>query len=94
MMNEMSEVAPAFYNPQIVPGWDSSVAEAFAVLKFEPWRVRVFPGSVLLGQGGTVLTWQENSIVASQYGILCILFSRSIARRGYTVMYYEDSRTS
>jgi hypothetical protein len=29
------------------------------VLRLEPWRVRVFPGTVLLGQGGTVLTWQE-----------------------------------
>jgi hypothetical protein len=28
------------------------------VLKLEPWRLRVFPGSVLMGQGGTVLTWQ------------------------------------
>ncbi len=28
----------------------------FAVLRLEPWRLRVFPGSVLLGQGSTVLT--------------------------------------
>lgn len=50
---------PVGYNPAIVPGWDSPTAEAFAVLRLEPWRLRVFPGSVLLGQGGTVLTWQE-----------------------------------
>ena len=51
--------APVGYNPAIVPGWDSPTAEAFAVLRLEPWRLRVFPGAVLLGRGGTVLTWQE-----------------------------------
>ncbi|MEZ4646466.1 MAG: pyridoxamine 5'-phosphate oxidase family protein [Chloroflexota bacterium] len=49
---------PVGYNPAIVPGWDSPTAPAFAVLRLEPWRLRVFPGSVLLGQGGQVLTWQ------------------------------------
>jgi hypothetical protein len=47
------------YDPSIVPGWDSPTGENFAVLRLEPWRLRVFPGTVLLGQGGTVLTWQE-----------------------------------
>jgi hypothetical protein len=51
--------APVGYDPRIVPGWDSPAAEAFAVLRLDPWRVRVFPGTVLLGQGGTVLTWQD-----------------------------------
>jgi len=50
---------PVGYNPAIVPGWDSPTSEAFAVLRLEPWRLRVFPGTVLLGQGGSVLTWQE-----------------------------------
>ncbi|MFN8569969.1 MAG: pyridoxamine 5'-phosphate oxidase family protein [Kouleothrix sp.] len=49
---------PVGYNPAIVPGWDSPTAPAFAALRLEPWRLRVFPGSVLLGQGGVVLTWQ------------------------------------
>jgi hypothetical protein len=52
--------APVGYDPSIVPGWTSPTAEAFAVLKLEPWRLRVFPGTVLLGQGGTILTWQES----------------------------------
>jgi hypothetical protein len=51
--------APVGYNPAIVPGWDSPTSEAFAALRLEPWRLRVFPGTVLLGQGGSVLTWQE-----------------------------------
>ncbi len=54
--------APVGYDPRIVPGWDSPTAEAFAVLRLEPWRVRVFPGTVLLGQGGSVLTWQNTEV--------------------------------
>lgn len=50
--------APVGYDPAIVPGWDSPTSDAFAALRLEPWRLRVFPGSVLLGQGGNVLTWQ------------------------------------
>lgn len=50
---------PVGYNPTMIPGWDSPEAETFAVLRLEPWRLRVFPGTLILGQGGTVLTWQE-----------------------------------
>ena len=49
---------PVGYDPSIVPGWDSPSSPQFAVLRLAPWRVRVFPGTVLLGQGGRVLTWQ------------------------------------
>lgn len=50
---------PVGYDPAIIPGWDDPTCEAFAALRLEPWRLRVFPGTVLLGQGGDVLTWQE-----------------------------------
>lgn len=50
---------PVGYDPAIIPGWDSPTADAFAVLHLEPWRLRVFPGTVLLGQGGEVLVWRE-----------------------------------
>ena len=50
---------PVGYDPAIVPAWTSPTAPAFAVLRLAPWRLRVFPGSVLLGQGGAVLTWRE-----------------------------------
>lgn len=43
--------APVGYDPSIVPGWDSPAAPEFAVLRLSPWRLRVFPGTVLLGQG-------------------------------------------
>ncbi len=49
---------PVGYDPAIIPGWEKPSDDAFAALKLEPWRLRVFPGSVLMGQGGEVLTWQ------------------------------------
>ncbi len=50
--------APVGYDPAIVPAWaDGPTSPDFAILRLTPWRVRVFPGSVLLGQGGEVLTW-------------------------------------
>jgi len=50
---------PVGYDPAIVPAWTSPAADAFAALRLEPWRLRVFPGSVLLGKGGDVLRWRE-----------------------------------
>lgn len=52
--------APVGYDPAIVPVWSGPTAPTFAALRLEPWRLRVFPGSVLMGQGGAVLTWQGN----------------------------------
>jgi len=49
---------PVGYNPSIIPAWTSPTADAFAVIKLEPWRLRVLPGTVMLRQGGTVYTWQ------------------------------------
>lgn len=51
--------APVGYDPAIIPGWDSPASEGFAALRLDPWRIRVFPGSVMMGQGGEVLTWRE-----------------------------------
>jgi hypothetical protein len=50
--------APVGYTPSIVPTWTSPTAPAFAALRLEPYRLRVFPGTVLLGQGGQVLSWR------------------------------------
>ncbi len=49
---------PVGYEPSIVPAWTSPTADAFAGLRLEPWRLRVFPGSVLLGGQGEVLVWE------------------------------------
>ena len=51
---------PLGYDPAIIPAWDSPTSESFAALRLDPWRLRVFPGSVLMGQGGDVFTWQES----------------------------------
>jgi hypothetical protein len=48
---------PVGYDPAIVPAWTEPTADTFAVLLLEPWKLRVFPGTVLLGQGGDVLSW-------------------------------------
>jgi hypothetical protein len=50
---------PVGYNPTIIPGWDSPTSDSFAAIRLDPWRLKVFPGSVLMGQGGEVLTWRE-----------------------------------
>lgn len=49
--------APVGYDPAIIPGWDSPTCAAYAVLRLEPWRLRVMPGSLMQGQGGEILTW-------------------------------------
>jgi hypothetical protein len=52
--------APVGYDPAIVPPWkDGPTSAGFAVLTLEPWRVRVMPGSVMLGGGGEVMLWRE-----------------------------------
>lgn len=51
--------SPVGYDPSIIPVWTSPTADAFAALHLEPFRLRVFPGTVLLGHGGEVLTWRE-----------------------------------
>ncbi len=48
---------PVGYDPAIIPVWDSPTGQAFAALRLEPWRLRVFPGTALMGQGGEVLNW-------------------------------------
>jgi hypothetical protein len=43
----------------MIPAWTSPTADSFAVLRLEPYRLRVFPGTMLIGRGGEVLTWRE-----------------------------------
>ncbi len=49
---------PLGYDPAIIPGWTAPTDDTFAVLRLDPWRLRVFPGTVLLGKGGDILDWK------------------------------------
>lgn len=53
--------APLGYDPSIIPVWDTPTSESFAVLELAPWRLRVMPASVLMGQAGDILTWRRNA---------------------------------
>jgi hypothetical protein len=50
---------PVGYDPAMIPQWTDPQAPAFGALHLEPYRLRVFPGTVLMGQGGRVLTWSS-----------------------------------
>ena len=50
---------PVGYDPGIIPAWDGPTSDAFSALRVDPWRLRVFPGSLLLGHCGRVLSWRE-----------------------------------
>jgi hypothetical protein len=51
--------APVGYDPSIIPAWTSADADSFAIIRLDPWRLRVLPHTVLTGQGGSVLVWRE-----------------------------------
>ncbi len=51
---------PVGYDPAIIPGWNEPTDESFAVLELAPWRLRVFPGTLLMGRGGELLTWRAD----------------------------------
>ncbi len=49
---------PVGYDPAMIPVWSSADDETFAVLRLEPWKLRVFPGAALFGQAD-ILHWSE-----------------------------------
>ena len=51
--------APVGYDSSIIPAWTSPTAPAFGILRLTPTRLRVMPGSVLLGGTGQVSTWRR-----------------------------------
>jgi hypothetical protein len=53
---------PVGYDPAIIPGWNTPDDDAFAVLRLDPWKLRVFPGGALLGDpAAEILTWTEST---------------------------------
>jgi len=49
---------PVGYDPAVIPVWESPTSESFAALRLDPWRLRVFPGTMLGSGEGDLLTWQ------------------------------------
>ncbi|HXV62254.1 MAG TPA: pyridoxamine 5'-phosphate oxidase family protein [Vicinamibacteria bacterium] len=54
-----SRPAPLGYDPANIPGWDRPTADTFAAIRLDPWRLRVFPGSMAHGKG-EILTWRDD----------------------------------
>ena len=50
---------PVGYDPSIIPQWTSPEASAFGILRLEPHRLRVMPGSLMLTGQGELLTWSR-----------------------------------
>ncbi len=50
---------PVGYDPAIIPAWKGGpTSDEFAVLRLDPWRLRVMPGTALLtGDASGILTW-------------------------------------
>lgn len=55
----VSAPPPVGYDPSIIPAWDSPASPGFGILRLEPYRLRVMPGSVMLTGQGEVLTWRR-----------------------------------
>jgi len=49
--------APVGYDPAMIPTFVGPTDEGFAALRLDPWKLRVFPGTMLLEGKGEVLTW-------------------------------------
>jgi hypothetical protein len=53
-----SAPAPVGYDPAIVPGWTAPTDDRFAVLRLTPQRLRVLPGTAMLGGGSEISRWE------------------------------------
>jgi len=51
--------APVGYDPSIVPEWTEPTAPAFGILRLEPTRLRLMPGSLMLQGQGELLSWRR-----------------------------------
>ncbi len=49
---------PVGYSPSIVPSWTSPTAPEFGILRLEPSRLRLMPGSLMLEGTGELMTWR------------------------------------
>jgi hypothetical protein len=52
--------APVGYDPSIIPGWTAPDSPGFGMLRLEPVRLRVMPGSLMMSGQGRLLTWKKS----------------------------------
>jgi hypothetical protein len=50
--------APVGYDPAIVPGWDEPTSPGFGILRLEPTKLRVMPGTAMLQGVGEIMSWR------------------------------------
>ena len=50
---------PVAYDPSVIPGWDNADSPGFDVLRLDPWRLRVMPGSSLMDGSYAAQVWQR-----------------------------------
>jgi hypothetical protein len=50
---------PVGYNPRLIPQWTDPSVPEFGILRLEPYRLRVMPGSLMLKGQGQLLTWRS-----------------------------------
>ena len=53
--------APVGYDPRLIPRWTEPSVPAFGILRLEPHRLRVLPGSLMTSGKGELLTWRKPS---------------------------------
>lgn len=51
--------APVGYDPNMIPGWTSAESEEFGVLRLQPTRLRVMPGTLMTAGVGKLMTWSR-----------------------------------
>ena len=51
--------APVGYDPAMIPQWNAPTDDGFAALRLDPYRLRVFPGSLLIEGKGEALDWRQ-----------------------------------
>lgn len=52
---------PVGYDPSVIPPWTSPEAPGFGILRLEPFRLRLMPGSMMTQGAGDVLTWSAGT---------------------------------
>ena len=50
--------APVGSDPSIIPSWESPASPSFGILRLEPSRLRIMPGSLMMRGVGELQTWR------------------------------------